>query len=207
MIIKKTILIPILVLLTFAFVACTPEENNKRWTVTVQSSDNSMGYTSGTGVYDNNATATIQATPNDGFVFWKWNDGNDANPREIIVNRDMGFIAFFHRIGENPNDSVQYVDFNPNWVPGLWQKNGTSEFWRFKGDYTGVTWDPAEDIAEEESMNVFTWNVSGFTLTLMFGTFNGQEVIYEYFLQDQTHDVMVLSDKYGMKYTLYRVSQ
>lgn len=184
-------------------VACT---DDSKWTVIVQSADNSMGYTTGSGVYDNNETAIINAIPREEYVFWKWNDENDANPREVIVNKDMTFTALFHRIGENPNDTVEYVDFNPNWVPGLWQKNGTTEYWRFKGDGTGVTWDPEEDVTEEESNLVFTWDVTGFTLTLNWGTFEGQDVIRKYFLHDQTQDVMVLSDIWGLKDTIYRVS-
>ena len=182
-------------------VACT---DNRQWTLIVQSADNSMGYTTGSGVYDNNETAIINAIPREEYVFWKWNDENDANPREVIVNKDMTFTALFHRIGENPSDTVEYVDFNPNWVPGLWQKNETTEYWRFKGDGTGVTWDPKEDVTEEESMNIFSWETIGHTLSLVFNGIVDQE--REYYLIDQTQDVMVLVDSYGLHYTFYRVS-
>ncbi|MBR3829087.1 MAG: hypothetical protein IKR79_07440 [Bacteroidales bacterium] len=202
---KKALIL--LAIIGFMFqVACT---DDPKWTVIVKSADNSMGYTTGSGVYDDNETAVINAIPREEYEFWKWDDENDANPREVIVNKDMTFTALFHRIGDNPsdsNDTVEYVDFNSNWVPGIWQKNGTIEFWRYKGDGTGVIWDEAEDVTEEESNLIFTWETTGYTLTLVFVGIEGQEVPKMYYLIEQTQDSMILEDPYGLRYKFNRVS-
>ena len=51
------------------------------------------------GVYQYGETITLEATPNLGYVFNGWNDGNLDNPREVIVLSDSTFIAHFS-IGE-----------------------------------------------------------------------------------------------------------
>lgn len=93
------------------FDACTPEEI-PQWTVTVQSADNMMGYTSGTGVYGNNTTATIKAFANQGYRFVMWDDSNTANPREVIVTRDMVFTAVFDTDSNNTNEDIFIVTLN-----------------------------------------------------------------------------------------------
>ena len=52
-----------------------------------------MGYTE---VLLNSCDSTIiRATPNYGYVFLNWNDGNTNNPRTITLTRDTTFIANF----------------------------------------------------------------------------------------------------------------
>lgn len=183
-------------------VGCSSDQDTKTWTITVQSADNTMGYTSGTGVYDNNATATIKAIPNEGYVFKEWNDGNNANPREIIVKEDMTFTAFFRSI----DDTTQYVDFNRMWVLGLWIKENSHQYFRFYANGDGGTWDTDDDITEEEAQP-FTWEVSGHTLLLVFHDAMGQMAVpREYYLHYQTQDMMLLSDEYGIIIKLHRVS-
>ena len=82
-------------IILFIFAACAPEEEIQKWTVTVQSADNTMGYTLGAGVYGNNATAHIVAVPNNGYKFVMWDDSNTSNPREVIVTGDMTLTAYF----------------------------------------------------------------------------------------------------------------
>ena len=55
----------------------------------------SEGTVSGGGVYIAGTTATIQAFPNPGYVFTKWSDDNNQNPRTITVNSNMSLAAFF----------------------------------------------------------------------------------------------------------------
>lgn len=184
---------------------CTFDQDTKTWTITVQSADNTMGHTSGTGVYDNNATATITATPNEGYVFEEWNDGNTANPREIIVKEDMTFIAYFRSICDSV-DTTQYVDFNRIWVLGLWERENSRIYYRFLADSNGRTWDADEGITENETNLLFTWDVSGHTLILVFNGPMGESVPREYYLHYQTQDMMLLSDEYGMILKLHRVS-
>ena len=49
----------------------------------------------GAGSYEKGATTTISATPNYGYHFVQWNDGNTDNPRMIIITQDTAFVANF----------------------------------------------------------------------------------------------------------------
>lgn len=109
---KKIFLLGAMVCALGMMTGCTPDEEIQQWTVTVQSADNTMGYTSGTGVYDNNATATIKAIANQGYRFVMWDDSNTANPREVIVTSNMTFTALFDTISNNPNDDIFIVTLN-----------------------------------------------------------------------------------------------
>jgi hypothetical protein len=42
-----------------------------------------------------NDTAIIKATPNTGYRFLQWNDGNRENPRTVIVTQDITYTATF----------------------------------------------------------------------------------------------------------------
>lgn len=64
-------------------------------TVTVTSADETMGTVSGGGTYTDGATATLAATPNVGYHFVQWNDGNDESPRLVTVTQDTTFTASF----------------------------------------------------------------------------------------------------------------
>ena len=63
--------------------------------VTVKSDNNEYGFVSGTGVYINNYTLTLTATPTNGYHFVSWSDGNTENPRTIKVNDDLELTALF----------------------------------------------------------------------------------------------------------------
>lgn len=107
----KRYILTILSVSLILFASCTPEEETRKWTVTVQSANNTMGYTLGAGVYDNNTTAHIVAVPNSNYRFVMWNDGNTANPREVIVTKDTSFIAYFDV--DSSNVSMWVITVNP----------------------------------------------------------------------------------------------
>ena len=81
--------------------------------------DSEQGSTIGSGTYTAGSTATIAAFPNSGYLFDKWNDGNTENPRQVVMNSDMVFAAFFKgtSVGENegrllvlyPNPANNYI--------------------------------------------------------------------------------------------------
>ena len=66
-------------------------------TVSVASADPTMGTVSGGGSYADSSLATITALPYEGCRFVGWNDGDTANPRQVLVVRDTAFIAYFTR--------------------------------------------------------------------------------------------------------------
>jgi hypothetical protein len=66
--------------------------------VTVSANSNEMGTVSGGGDYRADSTASISATPNAGYRFEQWSDGNTNNPRTVTVTQDMSFTAMFAAI-------------------------------------------------------------------------------------------------------------
>lgn len=67
------------------------------------------GSVSGGGVYLHGQEAYLQAFPNDGFFFDKWNDGNTNNPRTITVTSDLTLVAFFKGTGVGENETDLYA--------------------------------------------------------------------------------------------------
>ena len=66
--------------------------------LTAQTADADMGSVAGSGNYSCETEATITATPNQGYRFLSWNDGNEDNPRTITVTKDSTFEAGFRAI-------------------------------------------------------------------------------------------------------------
>ena len=64
-------------------------------TITATSADPAMGTVTGGGTYNGGATATLTATPNMGYHFVQWQDGNTQNPRTITVTGDATYTATF----------------------------------------------------------------------------------------------------------------
>ena len=79
-------------------------------TLTVAPADEKQGSTTGGGVYDHGATATLSATPATHYQFVQWKDGNTDNPREVTVTEDATYIAEFaiiqHTITGKANDDA-----------------------------------------------------------------------------------------------------
>lgn len=65
---------------------------NPTYTITASGENGSV---SGGGTYEEGKTATLTATPNDGFVFKQWSDGNTDNPRTVKVTGDATYTAEF----------------------------------------------------------------------------------------------------------------
>ena len=91
------------------FTSCT----QKQYTITVNSNNDAWGTVTGGGTYNDGATATLTATPKDGYIFVKWQDGTTENPRTITVTADETWTAYFEAIPTPPpaNPGVK-VTFN-----------------------------------------------------------------------------------------------
>ena len=70
-------------------------EAAQMYTIEAYSDDDSNGTVTGGGTYPEGYTVTLTATPEDGYVFTSWNDGNRENPRTITVTENATFIAHF----------------------------------------------------------------------------------------------------------------
>ncbi len=93
---------------------------SEAYTITVMSANNSMGTVSGSGEYEQGAEAILIATPNEGYRFVRWNDGNTDNPRTITVIEDATYIATFEeRVGIESRDMLSELTFHPNPTSGI----------------------------------------------------------------------------------------
>ena len=80
--------------------------------VTVQVQPAGTGTVTGDGPYATGETITLEALPNDGWHFVRWQDNNTDNPRNIVVYADMAFTAFFESddtqgIGNIEDDGIR----------------------------------------------------------------------------------------------------
>ena len=89
------------------FTSCT-----KNFTITVNSNNDEWGTVTGAGTYADGATATLTATPKEGYLFVKWQDGNTENPRTITVTADATYTAEFAAIPVNPGVKVTFNGSN-----------------------------------------------------------------------------------------------
>ena len=83
------------------------------YTVTALSNNNLFGTVTGGGEYEENSTATLSATPNYGYRFTAWNDGNEENPRTISVTNDVTYIATFVEIPPIATYTITALSSNP----------------------------------------------------------------------------------------------
>ena len=65
------------------------------YAITATSANPTMGSVTGGGTYAGGTTATLTATPNSGYHFVQWQDGNTQNPRTITVTGDATYTATF----------------------------------------------------------------------------------------------------------------
>ena len=93
-----------------------PVPDAVKYQVNVSANDNAMGTATGTGEYEEGATAILTATANDGYQFVNWTVGgvevSTANPYTFTVNADITVTANFE---ETPKETVYFVN-NGGWT-------------------------------------------------------------------------------------------
>lgn len=93
------------------FTALFEAVQTQYYTITVRSESPFLGSVYGGGTYPANSVINIGATPNSGFHFAGWQDGDMNNPRAITVTEDAEYIASF---SANPVETytvtVSYVE-------------------------------------------------------------------------------------------------
>ena len=72
------------------------EVNN--YSVLAAANEKEMGKVEGAATYAYLSRTQLKATPNTGYKFKEWSDGETANPREILVYSDTAFTAVFMAI-------------------------------------------------------------------------------------------------------------
>ena len=69
-----------------------------KYTITTAVSPLDSGTVSGGGSYSYGATATLKATPNTGYKFVKWSDGNTSATRTVTVTGTATYTATFEKL-------------------------------------------------------------------------------------------------------------
>lgn len=90
------------------------------FSIIISVQDTNEGGVTGDGGYSYGAYIILTATPNAGYYFSHWNDGNTDNPRQITVTRDSTFTAYF---AAGSYDSLTYSNVSrtivTGYLPGL----------------------------------------------------------------------------------------
>jgi hypothetical protein len=82
--------------------------------VSVLVNDRTMGSVTGSGSYEKNTTAIIEAVANAGFRFVQWDDGDTSNPRSITVTRNISFTAEFEAVNAIADIDMSEINVFPN---------------------------------------------------------------------------------------------
>ncbi|MCQ2310691.1 MAG: leucine-rich repeat protein [Paludibacteraceae bacterium] len=73
----------------------TPEDSRPIYTLSVTASENGSVNTDISGQYREGETVTLTATPEQGFRFIQWSDGNTDNPRQLTITANTELVAIF----------------------------------------------------------------------------------------------------------------
>ena len=97
-------------------VAYTANFGFNQYTITLTANSDARGTLTGAGTYSYGNVISISATPETGFNFVRWDDGNTTNPRDIIIREDAAYQAVFAydpiNIVMDECDSVNWTDAN-----------------------------------------------------------------------------------------------
>lgn len=172
------------------FTSCT-----KNWTVTVNTNNKDWGTVTGGGTYADGATATITATPAQGYKFVQWNDGVKDNPRTITVTANVTFTAEFVEVPAGP--AVKVTFNNTNWTAGdisgryytgQYEDGSSYAGWVVSAAQVAGSDFPSADVATLTGKNTgsFTDNANTSNGGLTSGDFNYVEYYEEISLSDGT---------------------
>ena len=94
----------------------TPLDGPQSYTLNVVANNDAWGTVTGGGTYVEGTTVTITATPNEGYYFDRWNDGNTDSVRTVTVTGNITYTANFAANGTHNNYYVVSVSANnPAW--------------------------------------------------------------------------------------------
>ena len=66
-----------------------------QYTITLDVNNTKFGSVDGAGTFPKDTIVQIWATPNKGYLFNRWSDGNTDNPRQITVTQNETYTAIF----------------------------------------------------------------------------------------------------------------
>ena len=86
--------------------------------LTITSNNPDWGLVEGGGEYAYGTSATLNATANEGFRFVGWSDGNEENPRTVVVTEDVELTANFAEWTSISDVTNNIISVTPNPTAG-----------------------------------------------------------------------------------------
>ena len=138
----------------------------RNFTISANSSNDEMGTVEGAGEYKENASATLTATPIEGYHFVKWSDETTVNPYTFTVTGEVSLTATFapnqYTITFDSKGGTPVADLTADYkaaitVPAAPTREG----------YTFAGWEPAfpETMPLNGATLTATWTPITYTLT------------------------------------------
>ena len=102
------------------------------------------------------------------------------------------------------------TNYNRTDLIGKWvlTSNGTTgtEYWRYDADFSGATWDTADDVSEDEGQ-AFTWTLDGDQLTQIHKFESSGAVVPKvYTITALTASKLVYKDNYSQTFQFTKVN-
>ena len=114
----------------------------QEYTITATSADETMGSVTGGGTYESGVSATLAATPVEGYHFVKWSDDATDNPYTFTVTADKSLTATFapnqYTITFDSNGGSAVVDLTADYKSAI-----TAPANPTRTGYTFAGWNPA----------------------------------------------------------------
>ena len=126
------------------------------FTITVENANPDWGSVSGGGTFFYGETTEIAATPNIGYVFLMWDDGNTDNPRSIVVTENRTYIGNFAVQQCHIAAEVDPEEAGTAFGGGLWYYGDTiSVTVNRNEDWAFVNWTENGEVVSEEMTYTF----------------------------------------------------
>ena len=123
------------------------------YALNVVSADAEMGSGNGSTTAKHFLNYEISATPNTGYHFVQWNDGNTANPRTVTLTSDSTFTATF----APDTFTITYMDGEMELnVDTFYYQQPITEYTTSKDGWDFIGWSPAvPDLMPAENLTVY----------------------------------------------------
>jgi len=127
---------------------------HNNYTVTVNAGEGGSASQEGNGTYACGTTATLSATPSDGYCFAQWSDGETANPREVTVTEAASYTAnFTHYLEVSNIANVDYCVTGDHAAVSAAPTAGSGNYTYTWQMYNGSSWVTATDATNSATYN------------------------------------------------------
>jgi hypothetical protein len=124
------------------------------YSVTVDAGEGGSASQDGNGTYACGTTATLSATPSDGYCFAQWSDGETANPREVTVTEAASYTAnFTHYLEVSNIANVDYCVTGEHAAVSAAPTAGSGDYTYTWQMYNGSSWGDAPESSSSETYN------------------------------------------------------